>query len=92
MVWALHRKVAIMNNGPATGASIPAWQTIHDSPGLADLWQLHYATATDAAHNTPEKLIANFALKCTGNWIRVSVRPDGGSTVLNSRSPVSTRR
>ena len=51
MVWALAPRVAIMNNGPSTGGSVQAWQTIHDSPGLADLWQLHLATGNDAAHN-----------------------------------------
>ena len=30
MVWALHPRVAIMNNGPTTGADTGAWQTIHD--------------------------------------------------------------
>ena len=29
-----HPEVAIMNNGPATGGSMQAWQTIHDSAGL----------------------------------------------------------
>jgi len=59
MVWALAPKVAAMNNGPSTGGSSQAWQTIHDSPGFVDLWQLHYATGNDAAHNVDERFIAN---------------------------------
>jgi len=87
MVWALAPKVAIMNNGPDTGGSVEAWQTIHDSPGLADLWQLHLATRNDAAHNAAEPFVANMAAeKCQGKWIKVTARPDGSFTVVNSRN------
>jgi len=75
-----------LNNGPATGGSAQAWQTIHDSPGFPDLWQLHYATANDSAHNAPEKFIANYGEPCQGNWIRLSVHEDGAFTVLNGRN------
>jgi len=86
MVWALHPKVAIMNNGPNTGGAEPAWQTIHDSPGLLDLWQLHRALANDKAHNAAEGFIANSSERCEGNWILLTARKDGGFTVVNSRN------
>ncbi len=87
MVWALAPKVAVMNNGPDTGGSEQAWKTIHDSPGLLDLWQLHLAIKNDAAHNVPEKFIANLSgEKCEGSWIKVTARQDGTFTVLNSRN------
>jgi competence protein ComEC len=89
MVWALAPKVAVMNNGPDTGGSEEAWQTIHDSPGLLDLWQLHLATKNDAAHNVPEQFIANAVSdKCEGKWIKVTARQDGSFTVRNSRNGV----
>jgi len=87
IVWALAPKVAVMNNGPETGGSLEAWQTIHDSPGLADLWQLHLATKNDPAHNVAEPFIANMAVeKCEGKWIRITARQDGTFTVVNSRN------
>jgi beta-lactamase superfamily II metal-dependent hydrolase len=87
MVWALAPKVAVMNNGPETGGSQEAWRTIHDSPGLADLWQLHLATKNDAAHNVAEPFIANIAAeKCEGKWIKITARQDGTFTVVNSRN------
>ncbi len=85
IVWALQPRVAIMNNGPDTDAAPETWQTIHDSPGLLDLWQLHYATANGRAHNAPDNFIANSAKPC-GNWIQLSVRQDGAFTVLNGRN------
>ena len=87
IVWALAPKVAVMNNGPDTGGSVEAWQTIHDSPGLLDLWQLHLATRNDAAHNVAEQFIANTITdKCEGNWIKIAARQDGSFSVFNSRN------
>ncbi|HEV2964586.1 MAG TPA: MBL fold metallo-hydrolase [Candidatus Angelobacter sp.] len=86
IVEALHPRVAIMNNGPHKGGSKEAWGIIHNSPGLEDLWQLHYAVDSDKEHNVPEMLIANPAEKCEGKYIKVTANPDGAFTVLNSRN------
>jgi competence protein ComEC len=86
MVDALAARVAVMNNGPSTGGSEQAWQTIHDAPGMLDLWQLHYATANDKRHNTPEPYIANLKDPCNGDWIKVTAESNGSFTVVNGRS------
>jgi competence protein ComEC len=82
IVWGLHPRVAIMNNGAHKGGSPEAWQTVHDSPGLEDLWQLHYAEDAGKEHNTGEKFIANSGGE-DGNYINVSAEPDGRFTVKN---------
>jgi beta-lactamase superfamily II metal-dependent hydrolase len=86
IVEALHPRVAIMNNGPHKGGGKEAWEIVRNSPGLEDLWQLHYALDSDKEHNVPEMLIANPAEKCEGRYIKVSAAPDGAFTVLNSRN------
>ena len=86
MVDALHPKVAIMNNGADKGGSVQAWQTIHDSPGLADLWQLHFSNEGGKAHNAPEAFIANPGEPCHGNWIELTAQKDGTFTVVNGRN------
>jgi competence protein ComEC len=86
MVFGLNPRVAIMNNGPSTGAAAQAWQTVHDSPGLLDLWQLHYAKSNDAKHNTPEAYIANVKDPCNGDWVKVTAESDGTFTVVNGRT------
>ncbi len=83
---ALHPRVAIMNNGPHKGGSKEAWETIHNSSGLEDLWQLHYALDSDQEHNVPETFIANPAEKCEGKYIKVTAEQDGSFTVANSRN------
>ena len=86
MVWALHPKVAIMNNGPNTGGAEPAWQTIHDSPGLLDLWQLHFAVPGGKEHNSSDTVIANVDEICEGKWLKLTAQKDGTFTVYNSRN------
>jgi competence protein ComEC len=85
MVDALHPRVAIMNNGADKGGSVKAWQTIHDSPDLLDLWQLHFSNEGGKEHNVPETFIANLR-DSDGYWIEVSARQDGTFTVRNSRN------
>ena len=58
-VDAIHPRVAIMDNGAHKAGSPEAWQTVHESPGLEDLYMLHTAEGSDAAHNSPDALIAN---------------------------------
>jgi hypothetical protein len=73
-----------MDNGAHKAGSPEAWQTVHDSPGLEDLWMLHNAEDSDAAHNSPEALIAN--PKGDGAYFKVVASADGSFTVTNSRT------
>jgi beta-lactamase superfamily II metal-dependent hydrolase len=86
IVDAIHPRVSIMNNGAHKGGSPDAWETIHNSPGLRDLWQLHYALDSDKAHNVSEMFIANLDENCEGKYIKVAAEPNGTFTVWNSRN------
>lgn len=86
LVWALHPQVAIVDNGGRKGASPAAWQVVHDSPGLQDVWQLHYAEESDKAHNTDPERIANVKENCEGKFLKVTAQKDGSFTVINGRT------
>jgi len=86
IVWALHPRVAIMDNGAHKGGSASVWQILRDSPGLQDLWQLHYAVEAGKEHNVDESMIANVEGGTDGNFIRVVAFPDADFTVTNSRN------
>jgi competence protein ComEC len=86
LVKALHPKVAIMNNGAKKGGSPDAWQIIHDSPGLEDFWQLHYAMEGGKEHNSPDTFIANVDEFCEGKFLELSAESNGSFTVINSRN------
>jgi competence protein ComEC len=86
LVWALHPRVAVIDNGPRKGSSPAAWQMVHDSPGLEDLWQLHYAAESDKDHNVPDARIANVKENCEGKYLKVTADNDGTFTVTNGRT------
>lgn len=88
LVWAVRPHVAIFNNGPRKGANPSVWQVVDDSPGLKDIWQLHYAETSDQDHNVTEKRIANLAQQSDGNHIKVSAEKEGTFTVINGRTGV----
>jgi len=89
LVHALRPRVIIMNNGARKGGQPKAWQTMHDSPGLQDLWQLHYAVDAGDDHNTAPELIANPDENCRGEYLKVTAWPDGTFTVFNSRNQLT---
>ena len=89
LVHALRPRVAIMNNGAKKGGSPEAWQVVRQSPGLEDIWQVHFALAGCKDHNSPEDKIANMDESCQGYGISLSARKDGGFAVHNARNGVT---
>jgi hypothetical protein len=75
-----------MNNGARKGGNPAAWQIIHDSPGLLDLWQVHYSIEGGQEHNVNADLIANPDENCEGKGINLTARQDGTFTVVNLRN------
>ncbi len=89
-VQGIHPRVAIMDNGARKGGSASTWQIIHASPGLEDIWQLHFAISGGKDNNTPDMFIANTdEVGDQGNWIHVTVHPDGSFVVTNPRNKYS---
>jgi competence protein ComEC len=85
-VDAIHPRVAIMDNGAHKAGSPEAWQTVHESPGLEDLWMLHTAEDSDAAHNSADNLIANVKSGADGAYLKVVASHDGSFSVINTRT------
>jgi hypothetical protein len=75
-----------MNNGAKNGGSAPAVQVVRSSPGLEDLWQVHFAVAGGADNNTSADQIANLEENCKGHGLMLSARKDGAFEVVNLRN------
>src|SRR3954468_10023971 len=58
LVHALQPRVAVMNNGTRKGGEPNTFRVLFESPGLEDLWQLHWAYNAPL-DNTPAVFIAN---------------------------------
>lgn len=92
-IWDLAPRVAIMNNGPRKGGDAAGWKTIAASPGLEELWQLHYAIAAGADGNSRDALIANLVPGGDedGKFLKVEALATGEFTVMNSRNKYTKR-
>jgi competence protein ComEC len=86
LVWGIAPRVAIMDNGAKKGGTPSTWDIIEKSPGLEDLWQLHYSEEGGAAHDVAPEFIANPQGADAGNYLELIGRADGGFDVFNSRT------
>jgi len=86
LVHALRPKVAIIDNGAKKGGSASAWDVVKSSPGLQDIWQLHFADAAGAEHNAQDPFIANVNEADTGRYLKVTAYSDGTFEVFNPRN------
>lgn len=86
LVHALRPRVAITNNGARKGNSPEAWKVLAGSPGIEDIWQLHF-TVAQKENNPPENFVANLEeVNCRGYWIKVAAQADGSFEVTNARN------
>ena len=86
LVYGIAPRVAIMDNGAKKGGSPVAWDVIEKSPGLEDLWQLHYSEEGGDEHNVAAPFLANLQGPDTGNYLKVTAAADGLFEVFNSRT------
>jgi beta-lactamase superfamily II metal-dependent hydrolase len=59
MVHAVRPRVAIMNNGTRKGGWPVVMKTLFSSPGLEDVWQLHFSLLGGQEYTVPGMFIAN---------------------------------
>ena len=59
LVHAIRPRVAVMNNGTRKGGQPDAMKVLFSSPGLEDLWQLHFSQLSGQEYTVPGAFIAN---------------------------------
>jgi len=105
LVHAIHPRVALMNNGPRKGGSRETWTTLKGSPGIEDIWQLHFSVPRQPnpsfheavetggpEFNAPENFIANLdeaAAHAPAYAIKVAAQQDGSFAMTNLRNGFS---
>ena len=85
LVHGIAARVAIMDNGEKKGGSPGTLDTLHSSPGLEALYQLHYSVES-GEKNTAAEFIANLKGKDDGHPIELTASPDGSFSVTNTRT------
>lgn len=105
LVYAMHPRAAVMNDGAGKGGASQTFQILKDSPGLEDLWLNHYSIVAGDL-NRPENFIANLeprelsAKTASGqptapvhmgpaNYTKISAQENRTFTITNSRNGFS---
>jgi competence protein ComEC len=86
LLRALSPKAAIMENSAKKGGEVEALKTLKATPGLQEVWQLHYSVAGGKDLNAADPYIANLDEICEGKWLKVTAMKDGSFTIENSRN------
>jgi len=79
LVHALQPRVAVMNNGTRKGGEPGVFKVLYESPGLENLWQLHWSYNV-GLENSPATFIANVEDNATiaGVLVPQPAAPRGG--------------
>ncbi len=81
---SLKPRVAIMNNGVTKGCLPEVAANLRETPSIEAVYQVHKNLRPDGATgNVPDDYIANRDRECQGNYIKLSVAPDGKSYTVN---------
>ena len=59
LVHALRPLAVVMNNGTRKGAQPQTMMSLYSSPGLEDVWQMHFSLLSGQEYTTPGMFIAN---------------------------------
>ena len=59
LVHGIRPRVAVMQNGTRKGGAIATFTTLRGTPGLEDIWTMHWSYAAGMEHNSPGVFIAN---------------------------------
>jgi len=87
LVHALHPRVAVMHNSTRKGGAVQTMQVLHTSPGLEDVWQLHWAYAAGLEQNSPGLFIANIEDAQTMSNVLLNPPPTFGQPGAGGRGP-----
>lgn len=79
LVRALKPRVAVVDNGPRKGNDARPFATMKSVPEIEAIYQLHRNVRTTEKDNAPPDFVANDEEACKGEFIKLSVNPDGKS-------------
>jgi len=91
LIRNLKPRVAIIDSGPRKGAEARTFATLHGTIETEAIYQLHRNLRTTDKDNAPADFIANDVEECKGEFIKLSVAPNGKSYTVSIPSKQISR-
>ncbi len=91
VVHGVRPRVAVMQNGTRKGAGAEAMPTMRSSPGLEDIWQLHWGHNAGIEQNSAGVFVANVDDAATIAGV-LTAPPRGGGPGRGANPPAAGRR
>jgi competence protein ComEC len=79
LVHSVRPRVAVMQNGTLKGGAPNTFKTLRQSPGLEDIWALHWSYAGGIEHNSAGVFIANIDDMATISSVLTAAAPAGSA-------------
>jgi len=92
LVRVLDPRVAVIDSGPRKGAEAFTVATLKNLAGIEAIYQLHRNLRTTDKDNTMSGYIANEEEQCQGNFIKLSVEPNGRAYSVSLPAKQISRR
>ena len=84
VIRSLRPTISVMNNGPTKGCHPEVFANLKSVPSIEAMYQMHKNQRPDGkVNNTADELIANKVNGKSGNYIKLSVSPDGTSYTVS---------
>jgi len=77
LVRSVQPSVVVFNNGPRKGGEPDSFAVVQSLPSVQAIYQVHRSVRWPAANTPAADRIANEPEECAGNYIKLSVEPDG---------------
>jgi len=91
LVRSLDPIVSVMSNGTNKGCGPETFATLKSIPSIKAMYQIHRNLRPDSENNTANEYIANLEANCAGNYIKLSVAPNGRSYTVSIPATGHTR-
>lgn len=85
-IYAAAPRAIVVDNGPKKGGNPDGLKVWRATPGLEDMWQIHFSLAGGKEANVPDTFIANVDEQCQGQYLKLSAQADGSFTIYNPRN------
>lgn len=83
LIRSIEPRVAVFNNGTTKGCMPMAFAALKETPSIQAIYQVHKNLRDDGATvNTKDEYIGNLTADCHGQFLKMTVAPDGKSYTM----------